>query len=203
MLKLNRKTIEYSLVPTALAIMVLLVFATPVAASSSSKTPTIKIIGTGIIWGGPNTWVTSTYRFGTGPVFVTPGETVKLVDNTVDAHTLTLVTSSVEPHNGSAVDQCIDEEDVCGPSGAALSPGTSNYVVGGSISGSGYLCTTSAAACTLSTPFSSTTTPNGDEVLITPGTTLYLSIAPTASPGTIIRFMCIFHPWMQGEFIVT
>lgn len=193
---------EYALVPIALAVAVLLVFAAPTVAASSPNSPTIKIVGQGIIWGGPNTWVTSTYHFGTdGPVFVTPGETVRLVDNTVDAHTLTLVTSSVEPHSGPAVDQCIGGVGVCGL-GEALLPSGSNYAVGGVPQGTTYQCTTSGTACTLMTPYSSTTTPNGDEVLIAPGTTLYLVIAPSATPGTVIHFMCALHPWMQGEFIV-
>src|SRR2546428_275363 len=40
----------------------------------------------------------------------------------------------------------------------------------------------------------------GDSVLLLPGQTFTLTV--TAPAGTHIHFMCIFHPWMQGELVV-
>jgi hypothetical protein len=201
---LTPRKIEYSLIPIAIGITLLLVFSTSIANSYSQNTTTINITGQGIIWGGPNTYVKSTYRFDvSGPVFVKPGQTIELIDSTTDPHTLTLITSSVEPHSGAAVDECLGGQLVCGPAEAAGGGSSSNYVVSGKPVGSTYQCTSLATACVLKTSFSSTTTPNGDEVLIVPGSTLYLTIRPGATPGAIIHFMCVIHPWMQGEFIIS
>jgi plastocyanin len=40
----------------------------------------------------------------------------------------------------------------------------------------------------------------GDSILILPGQTITVTV--TAPAGTHLHFICIFHPWMQGEIIV-
>jgi plastocyanin len=43
----------------------------------------------------------------------------------------------------------------------------------------------------------------GDSLLIVPGINDHISWTVTAKPGTILKFLCAIHPWMQAEIKVT
>jgi hypothetical protein len=42
----------------------------------------------------------------------------------------------------------------------------------------------------------------GDSFLTLPGSTYYIQIPASTSVGTVLHYMCLFHPWMQGEIVV-
>jgi len=191
---------EHLLIPIALASLTLLFIASPTIASGNR---TINIAGQGAIWGGPNTFITSTYHFGTGPIFVKSGTEIAITDNTDDPHTLTLAVKSDVPNTASAAIGCGQSStDLCS---TALGIGLANY------EGTGAQCdvgttgtsagTSSSDPCPLSTPYNLGTSTNGDELAVFPGQTIYFTISGT--PGTVIHFLCAIHPWMQGEFIIT
>ena len=189
---------KYSLILPAVAALVLLVVVSPAYAGAGR---TINIVGQDAIWGGPNTYISSTYVFGTGPVFVRSGTIVMLHDTTQDIHSLTLTFARDLPSSAEAALSCgSSPSDICstaaGPGMAALGAGDVCVMAGAPAAGG----LSAAAPCQLSTPFNAPT-PNGDEVVISPGQTLYLLIS--GAPGTVLHFMCIIHPWMQGEFIIT
>jgi hypothetical protein len=57
----------------------------------------------------------------------------------------------------------------------------------------------------IGTPFNcssqTTCSANGDSIVVLPNGVVPLKI--TAPSGTVLHFLCVFHPWMQGEIIVT
>jgi len=192
---------EYSLILLPAFAFVFLFLASPALASFGNNN--IKIVGQEAIWGGPNTWIASTYHFGSGPIFVKSGTVVALTDNTQDPHTLTLAVQSDLPNTAEDALNCGQPgyPQICVVAASVIPPPPSTpdpcYVAGtGSTAGG-----SPASPCALSTPFDVETATTGDQAVILPGQTLYLQI--TGSPGTIVHFMCIIHPWMQGEFVIT
>jgi hypothetical protein len=182
---------EYIIILLPVFALVFLFAASPTLATSGT---TINIVGQDAIWNGPNTYIASTYHFGSGPVMVPSGTIVMLTDSTPDFHTLTLAVASDLP--GTAEDALECTSNICAVAGAVLS--TSNCYSAESPLNTG---TSASSPCTLKIPYNVETATTGDQVAIAPGQTLYLRIV--GAPGSVIHFLCIFHPWMQGEFVIT
>ncbi|MDA4127711.1 MAG: hypothetical protein OK452_11020 [Thaumarchaeota archaeon] len=88
-----------------------------------------------------------------------------------------------------------------------VSPGTDSPNVFQCVIGGNGLNVASSSFPSLATAFNcsdqSTCNSNGDSVIIFPGEQIMISISSSVEPGTTLHFMCVFHPWMQGEIIVT
>ena len=191
---------QYSLIPIAVAALAILFAASPTLASGNRA---FNIVGQGSVWGGPNTFIMSTYHFGTGPILVPSGTMVAMTDNTDDPHTLTLAIKADVPNSASAAFSCGSvSTDICTVAGG---------IALGNYEGTGAQCdigatgtsagTSSSDPCPLATPYNLGASTYGDQVAVLPGQTVYFTI--TGSPGTVVHFMCVIHPWMQGEFIIT
>jgi plastocyanin len=135
----------------------------------------------------PNVYDKNTFHFEAGTVTIRSGGTVTLTNNTTDAHSLSIVTRAQLPRTINQINNC----SVCG---AILSSHGINLegppqhgppphrVV--NVGGAGF-------------------DTSGDSVVIGPkGRGGPVTFKVTARPGTILRFMCAFHPWMQGRFLV-
>jgi hypothetical protein len=185
---------EFILVPIAIAALTLLFVVSP---SIASGPKTITAVGQEAIWGGPNTFIMSTLRFNSGPVFVKSGTIVLLTDSSQDPHTLTLGVESDLPHSAVAALGCGSSTDICSTAGSILNL-SQNCYSSETPSNTGL---SSSSPCQLTTPYDIETATTGDQVAILSGQTVYMLI--TGTPGSIIHFMCVIHPWMQGEFIIT
>jgi hypothetical protein len=126
----------------------------------------------------PNALVFSTFRFDAEKSFPHQGERVRLVDrDKVDGapHSLTVVRRSELP-------ETIDEVFGCEACNEALdahfAAGPPDPRIG---LGDG-----------LNEP--------GDSMLIFEGQSIGAKVS--APPGSVLRFLCAFHPWMQGRLIV-
>ena len=193
MLNFARKK-ERLLIPIALAVLATLFVASPTIASGNK---TINIVGTNV-WAGPNTFILNTYRFDSGPIFVKSGTIIMINDNTPDPHTLTLVVPADLPSTPLAAVDCTT--GICAAAGAGVPPSAPPPFCFSTESPAA-TGTTASSPCVLETPFSVETATTGDQVAIVPGQPIYIEVVGT--PGTVIHFMCVFHPWMQGEFIIT
>jgi plastocyanin len=137
----------------------------------------------------PNAYLKISFSFAPGTVPIRSGGTVTLANNTTDGHTLSIVKQSQLPRTFKQLENC----SICGaiakshglnlegpPSGP---PGPPSHPL------------VNVGAAGFDTP--------GDSVVIAPkGRGGPVTFKVTAPPGTILSFMCVIHPWMQGRFLV-
>jgi len=151
-------------------------------------------------------------------IYVHHGEWITIRDASQIEHTFTLVSPSVEPHTVTQINACDDLSPgtVClnallahvpggvPPSGPEPTPyQNSCYAWTSPVA---YQCVqdgvglaNGTAFPALHTPF--TATKGGDSIVLMPGESFMVQV--TAPAGTVLHFMCIIHPWMQGEIVVT
>jgi plastocyanin len=135
----------------------------------------------------PNTYANNTFHFDAGTVAIRSGGTVTLTNTTTDAHTLSIVTQSQLPRT-------IDQVNNCNVCGAILNSHGIN-LEGPPMHGPPPHPVVNVGAAGFDAP--------GDSVVIGPkGRGRPVTFQVTARPGTILRFMCTIHPWMQGRFLV-
>jgi plastocyanin len=142
----------------------------------------------------PNTLVFADFRFSPGPLSVKSGEKVTWTNTTTDPHTVSIVNAADLPTNISQVFHCGAPGTVCAavlachfPNG--FGPGGPNPPIvpqcGNAVNGQ-----LSAV---------------GDSTLVrAPGIPLPSTVTfnITAPAGSTLHYMCVIHPWMQGEIDV-
>jgi plastocyanin len=134
----------------------------------------------------PNAFLTNTFHFQSGTVPIRSGGTITITNTTRDGHTLSLVKSSQVPRSIKQIENC----RVCGE--VAKSHGINTE---GPASGPPPIRLVDVGAPGFDSP--------GDSIIIPPkGRGGPVTFKVTARPGTILNFMCVFHPWMSGRFLV-
>lgn len=169
-----------------MVLAVALVYAGPAIADG---TPTVRTIG-GLEM-VPNEYIADTTRFSPGTISVPSGGTIRFLDEDEDRespHTVTIVRRSELPQNIRELfaifegDQCPS----CNRAGEAHFPdgeeGRPQQVVNVGRAG-------------LNRP--------GDSRLFSLQGNGSWAAAVTAPPGTTLSYICVIHPWMQGEIRVT
>lgn len=124
-----------------------------------------------------NALIFSTFRFDPGRSFPHQGERIRLTDDDASAapHTLTLVRRADLPTTFDEVFEC----DACNEAlGAHFATDPPIRRIG--------------LADGLNAP--------GDSLLIFNGQSIGATV--TAPPGSVLNFLCAFHPWMQGRLVV-
>jgi hypothetical protein len=135
----------------------------------------------------PNAYLKIGFRFVAGTVPIRSGGTVTLTNLTADGHTLSIVNASQVPRTIKQIQTC----SICGS--IAKSHGI-NFE-GPPTEGPPPIRLVNAGAPGFNAP--------GDSVVIGPkGSGGPVSFKVTAKPGTVLNFICAFHPWMQGRFLV-
>jgi hypothetical protein len=153
-------------------------------------------------------------------IYVHHNEWITIRDTSEQPHTFTLVAPSFEPHTVAQIGAC--DSDSAGtvclaallahiPSGVppAVLPPPQPYCqasIAPPAPETVYQCVDGGVGVAntlpfpgLDTPFTSTT--GGDSIILFPGQSFTVQI--TASAGTVLHFMCVIHPWMQGTIVVT
>jgi plastocyanin len=200
---------------------VLLLGTTPLIANATASTATkskvVNIEGKDSFAPG---LLLNTYHFQPAVTFVHQGQQITFVNKTRDGHTMTLVAKADVPRNTAEVFQC----KLCkavngvyvppgshGPAGVqidngqltddndtdadtpdpAVPPGVPFTALVEDFDTAGH--TNAGAAPTV-----------GDSTLIGPAGSPGSSrtVVVTAPPGTVLRYFCTFHPWMQATIIV-
>lgn len=127
----------------------------------------------------PNALIFSTFRFDPGRSFPHSGDTVRLVDHDrseAAPHTLTVVRQGQLP---TTFDEVLFGCEACeGALGAHFATDPPTRRVG--------------LQDGLNAP--------GDSMLISNGQTVGATL--TAPSGSVLYFLCAFHPWMQGRLVV-
>jgi len=220
---------KYSLLCFTAAIPILLFFAnTPIAnnGGESENNSTVTIVGAEHFQ--INKVVSADFRFSpNSPIHVRHGDTLAIKETSNDGHTLTFVDASALPSTFNGIFFCgapnIISPGFVGSPACVQAPGypfflhlTQNfpppwlpipasclpgpicnqYVDGGAASNTNTL----GVDTTWSFNPDGSIKTSGDSIFILPGQTITVTV--TASPGAHLHFMCIFHPWMQGEIIV-
>jgi hypothetical protein len=215
-LKPQRRFLAISL---TVAVTFLLVLATPAAARQpqaagsadalAAHSKTVDIVGGNFL--KINESITTTYRFKPGKVHIKHGANLILTNHSDDGHSFTLVDKSLLPKTLGAVFSCGGPGTICGevlpahfpggpppglPAGcnATDSPPCIQYLDNG-------LPSANPPALDQVNTLTLSGAPDGDSVVILPGGAPIV-MTVTAPPGTDLPFMCIFHPWMQGELEV-
>lgn len=216
MLKLTRKR-EHTLLIASVAILFLLVFLSP--QTYASHRPTISTIGGPVV--KINQYEAITLRFAPDhPIFVKSGSTIVLTEASNDGHTFTVVDKSLLPQTTNDVLSCgtgAPGSDICSTvlaAHGALAPPPSTIptpqpycqTVPNPPFGDIAQCTDAGAQVPSGGAFPNidtayTLTSGGDSIILLPGQSIVLTISAPA--GTVLHFMCVFHPWMQGEIVVT
>ncbi len=152
------------------------------------------------------------YRF-PAAIFVAPGGTITFTNHTDDFHTITFVNKADEPTNANEANNCavcntVNNVYGAGPGSPPSALQTQGGVAGGGIGPDPAVTgpppfNLTAQEIRFATPATATST--GDSAIIgfdpaSPGFTARTVQAPT-TPG-VYRYMCTFHPWMQGKLIV-
>lgn len=143
------------------------------------------------IKGGPsfkiNAYSKESFHYVGGTIPIQSGGTVTLTNTTPEGHSLSLVKKSDLPRTLNQIFMC----RVCGP--LFLAHGINPN--GPPTHGPPPHLVVNVGAPGFDTP--------GDSVVIGPkGKGPPVTFTVTAKPGTILYFMCIFHPYMQGRFLV-
>jgi plastocyanin len=135
----------------------------------------------------PNQFIKSTFHFKPGHVQVPHGGTLTFVDDTTDGHTLSLVKPGDVPKTAVDVNSCFDTGP-CGPIVQAHFPNGQNGPP---------VPIVNKGAPGFDTP--------GDSLLVGPKGSGHEtnSVIVSAPAGSTFRFICAFHPWMQGTLNVT
>jgi hypothetical protein len=135
----------------------------------------------------PNTYLKISFRFDPGPVPIRSGGTVTLTNLTRDGHSLSIVKPSQVPHTAKQMENCRACAEIAKAHGINFE--------GPPAPGPPPVRLVDVGAPGFDTP--------GDSVVIGPkGRGGPVTFKVTARPGTTLNFICIFHPWMQGRFIV-
>ncbi len=162
----------------------------------------------------------ASFDIGYGPsvIYVHHGEWITIRDTSQDEHTFTLVSPSVEPKTVAQINACESDSPgtVClnalidhvpgGVPPAAPEPTpyqNSCYVYTSPVA---YQCVQAGVGLSNGSPFpglktSFTSTTGGDSIVLFPSESFMVQV--TAPAGSVLHFMCVIHPWMQGEIIVT
>jgi len=226
---LERKK-KYSLICISAIIPALLILASVRYATSENSDDsgnTIRTVGGESVQ--INKLVSSNFRFSPNqPVHVKQGDTITLKETSGDGHTFTLVETSALPSTFNGILFCgapaiIAPGFVGSPACVNNAPGypftlhltpsfpppwlaipasctpgpICNQFVDGGVAGN--TNTLGLDTAWSFNPDGSVRTA-GDSVLLLPGQTFTLTVS--APVGTHLHFMCIFHPWMQGEIVV-
>lgn len=164
---------------------------------SADASRTVNLIGTEHFV--PNAVINADFRFSPGPLSVKSGATVTW-QNTItspDPHTISIVPAALLPASVADVFNCGAPGTACAPIFACHfpqgpgQPGSPPPVV--------------VPTCGNAT--SGQLKAVGDSFLIPPPgvgpASLQTVVARiTASPGTVLHYLCAIHPWMQGEINV-
>jgi plastocyanin len=135
----------------------------------------------------PNAYLQIGFRFTPGTIPIRSGGTITMTNNTRDPHSLSLVKASQVPHTINQLENCA----ACG----AIAKAHGINFEGPPTAGPPPIRLVDLGAPGFDTP--------GDSTVIGPkGRGGPVSFKVTARPGTILNFICIFHPWMQGRFLV-
>jgi plastocyanin len=135
----------------------------------------------------PNVVITNTFHFDAGTVTIRSGGTVTLTNKTTDAHSLSIVKPSQVPHTVNQMHNCTACEAILAAHGINLG--------GPPTQGPPPHLVVDVGAAGFDTA--------GDSVVIGPkGRGRPVTFKVTAPPGSILHFVCAFHPWMQGRFLV-
>jgi plastocyanin len=135
----------------------------------------------------PNAYLQISFHFTPGTIPIRSGGTVTLTNNTTDAHSLSLVTASQVPHTIKQLQNCA----ACN----AIAKSHGINFEGPPAVGPPPIRLVNVGAPGFDTP--------GDSAVIGPkGRGGPVTFKVTARPGTILNFICFFHPWMEGRFLV-
>jgi plastocyanin len=135
----------------------------------------------------PNAYLKIGFHFGPGTVPIRSGGTVTLTNTTTDGHTLSIVKQSQLPRTIKQIQNC----SVCG----AIAKSHGINFEGPPTEGPPPIRLVNVGLVGFDAP--------GDSVVIGPkGRGGPVTFKVTARPGTVLSFMCAFHPWMQGRFLV-
>jgi hypothetical protein len=135
----------------------------------------------------PNAYLKIGFHFDAGTVPIRSGGTVILTNLTKDGHTLSIVKGSQVPRTISQLQNC----SVCG----AIAKSHGINFEGPPTEGPPPVLLVNVGAPGFDAP--------GDSVIIAPkGRGGPVQFKVTARPGTVLNFICAFHPWMQGRFLV-
>jgi plastocyanin len=135
----------------------------------------------------PNVYLQIGFHFTPGTIPIRSGGTITLTNNTREAHSLSLVKASQVPHTFKQVENC----SAC----AAIAKSHGINFEGPPAVGPPPIRLVDVGAPGFDTP--------GDSAIIGPkGRGGPVTFKVTARAGTILNFICIFHPWMQGRFLV-
>lgn len=135
----------------------------------------------------PNSYLKLGFHFIPGTVTIRSGGTITLTNVTTDPHTLSIVKKSQVPHTLAQLGNC----EVCGEifKSHGINP------EGPPAPGPPPKPLVDVGAEGFNQP--------GDSVVIGPkGHHSTLTFKVTAPAGTILNFICAFHPWMEGRFLV-
>lgn len=166
---------------------VLAAAATALAAPSPPQRATITIRAS--VSFKPNQYLQLNDRYVPGTVDIASGGTITLNNtDSSEGHSLSLVKKSDVPRTANQVNNCnicnsIFQAHGINPNGPPPSGPPPHPVV-------------NVGAPGFNTP--------GDSILVGPkgGGHSKVSFKVTAKRGTTLYFICIFHPWMQGKFVV-
>jgi plastocyanin len=135
----------------------------------------------------PNAYLKIGFHFTPGTIPIRSGGTITLTNNTPDPHSLSLVKASQVPHTAKQDENCA----AC----FAIAKSHGINFEGPPTVGPPPIRLVDVGAAGFDTP--------GDSAVIGPkGRGGPVSFKVTARPGTILNFICFFHPWMQGRFVV-
>ena len=135
----------------------------------------------------PNAYIKDAVHFGAGTVAVRSGGQVTLTNTTTDPHTFSIVPRSQLPRTIKQVENC----SVCGT--IAKTHGVNPE--GPPPEGPPPIPLVNIGPPGFDQP--------GDSIFVGPkGPGGQVTFKVTARPGTILNFMCIIHPWMQGRILV-
>jgi plastocyanin len=172
---------------TALLGAALLVVAGSAAAAGGKGPAKAKIVVKGGESIKPNVSLTNTFHFVAGTVPIRSGGTVTLTNTTEEAHSLSIVQQSQVPRTIKQLQNC----SVCG----AILKSHGINPEGPPVMGPPPIRLVDVGAAGFDAP--------GDSILVGPkGRGGPVTFKVTARPGTTLSFICAFHPWMQGRFLV-
>ena len=132
----------------------------------------------------PNALIQSTFKFTPGRISVTSGETLTFehADQGEEPHTLTIVNKDELPATTDDVFNCGEPGTVCADAFNLFTQEPTTSMV-------------------LNAPGTDTGIDGRlDTLFVLPGESV--SAPVTAPAGTTLYFLCLIHPWMQGEIVV-
>ena len=176
---------RHLLLIAAIAAVPLTLVATALGAAKGPARAKVEINGVESI--KPNAYLQIGFHFTPGTIPVRSGGTITMTNNTKDAHSPSIVKASQVPRTINQVENC----SVC----AAIAKSHGLNFEGPPTFGPPPIRLVDVGAPGFDAP--------GDSAVIGPkGRGGPVTFKVTARPGTILNFICIFHPWMDGRFLV-